>query len=449
VTSGRIDLNASESLRLDRSNILGIYGQNGSGKTVVIEALAIIKAILSGYQIPRRYLDIITFGEKFGTLEVEFAIIDSNNTDCIAVYSCEIEQRDNPNETDAKNGAEQKEGTASILVIKSESLKVSGLINGERYPSQYIAQSDEGEDLIRPKQKCKLLFGEDENTYKFLQLHKVLALYGSRSFIFSHQTLGIINDNPELDFNRIILSLRYFATAKLFIVGGEMQNEISFPINFVDEHEDGGSVGRIPFTLESKTTVPKRIVDVIESVLPPMNRVLPSMIPGLNIKHKSNKLSLDEKEDKYEIELFATREQGFDFPLRHESLGIKKITSFLSVLIAAYNDPSYVLAVDEFDSSIFEYLLGELISVIKESGRGQLIFTSHNLRPLEKLDDTSIRFTTTDPKNRYVKLKKKATNNLRDMYFRVLSLGSNEFELYSSESKHALALAFRQAGWKE
>ena len=39
VTSGLIELNASESLRLDRSSILGIYGQNGSGKTVVIEAL--------------------------------------------------------------------------------------------------------------------------------------------------------------------------------------------------------------------------------------------------------------------------------------------------------------------------------------------------------------------------------------------------------------------------
>jgi hypothetical protein len=293
------------------------------------------------------------------------------------------------------------------------------------------------------------LFGDDENTLKFLQLHKVLALYGSRSFIFSHQALSIINENPETDFNKTILSLRYFVTAKLFIVGGEMQNEIPFPINFVDEHEDGGLVGRIPFSIESKAVVPKRIVSVVESVLPPLNHVLSSIIPGLSVNHKSRKMSLEDKDDEYEIELFATRAQGFDFPLRHESLGIKKITSFLSVLIAAYNDPSYVLAVDEFDSSIFEFLLGELISVIKESGRGQLIFTSHNLRPLEKLDDTSIRFTTTDPNNRYVKLKKKATNNLRDMYFRVLSLGSSEFELYSSESKHALALAFRQAGWKE
>ena len=107
------------------------------------------------------------------------------------------------------------------------------------------------------------------------------------------------------------------------------------------------------------------------------------------------------------------------------------------------------MAVDKMDSSIFEFLLGELISVIKESGSGQLIFTSHNLRPLEKLDDASVCFTTTNPENRYVKLKKKATNNLRDMYFRIISLGTSDFELYSSKSKYALALAFQKAGWDE
>ena len=170
---------------------------------------------------------------------------------------------------------------------------------------------------------------------------------------------------------------------------------------------------------------------------------------GFIIKYKSQKSSLDDKDDNYEIELFASRNQGHEYPLRHESLGIKKIIQFLSLLIAAYNDPSYVLAVDEFDSSVFEFLLGELTSVMKESGSGQLIFTSHNLRPLEKLDDTSICFTTTNPENRYVKLKKKATNNLRDMYFRTISLGTTDFELYSSESKYALAFAFEKAGWPE
>ena len=33
------------------------------------------------------------------------------------------------------------------------------------------------------------------------------------------------------------------------------------------------------------------------------------------------------------------------------------------------------------NSGIFEYLLGEILRVVSEKGKGQLIFTSHNLRP--------------------------------------------------------------------
>ena len=39
--------------------------------------------------------------------------------------------------------------------------------------------------------------------------------------------------------------------------------------------------------------------------------------------------------------------------------------------------------IDEFDSGIYEYLLGELLEIMNESAKGQFVFTSHNLRPLE------------------------------------------------------------------
>ena len=61
------------------------------------------------------------------------------------------------------------------------------------------------------------------------------------------------------------------------------------------------------------------------------------------------------------------------------------------------------LTVDELDAGIFEYLLGELLKVISEKGKGQLIFTSHNLRPLETIDKGFIAFTTVNPENRYIR----------------------------------------------
>jgi len=449
VASGNIEFNVAEQLRIGKSSIMGIYGQNGSGKTVVIESLSILKVIMSGRQIPKRYLEIITFGEDRSSIEIEFTVIRDANLDCKVVYKCDLEQRINPNEPETSNGIDENGEPSSILVISSESLKVSGIVDGVMYPSQYIAQTDEKQKLIRPRQKCKLLFGDDEKSFGSLELHKLLAFYSSRSFLFSNIVINAIQHPHISGFAELIITLRYFASAKLFVVGGEIQREIPLPVNFIKKDTDSSTIGHIPFSLESKAIIPRSDLSVVEAVIPPMNQVLSSMIPGLSIKHKAQKATLDEKDDNYEVELFATRKQNYAFPLRHESLGIKKIISFLSLLIATYNDPSYVLAVDEFDSSVFEFLLGELVSVLNDSGKGQLIFTSHNLRPLEMLGDVSISFTTTDPENRYMKMKKKATNNLRDMYFRALALGGGDYEMYNSESKNALAYAFRQAGWNE
>ena len=91
-------------------------------------------------------------------------------------------------------------------------------------------------------------------------------------------------------------------------------------------------------------------------------------------------------------------------PFCYESEGIKKIVSILQLLIAVYNNASVTVAVDELDGGIFEYLLGELLKIISEKGKGQLIFTSHNLRPLETIDKGFVAFTTTNREMRYIRM---------------------------------------------
>ena len=453
VSEGSIDFNIAEDLRVEKASILGIYGQNGSGKTVVIEVLTILKSIISGRQIQKQYIDSIRFGENQIDLEIEFAVISKEDkkdkTDCIVIYNCGLSRFGEKGENTIRNGIEIDESPEPGIVVQYEGLKVHGLINGTKYSMQNIAQTDKEQNLIRPKQKCKMLFGDNESVTKALQIKKVFTYFDSRSFIFSKPATDVIRSVESSDFGTIVLLIKHFAEEKLFIHDNDFQNGTPLTINFIDINKDEGIYGYIKFSLESKSVVPQRGVEIVESILPPLNLVLSNMFPGLNVKYRSQKSSLDEKDDNYEIELFASRNHGHEYSLKHESLGIKKIVSFLSLLIATYNVPNFVLAVDEFDSSVFEFLLGELISVMKESGSGQLIFTSHNLRPLERLDDTSICFTTTDPERRYIKLKKKASNNLRDMYFRIISLGTKDFELYNSKSKYALASALREAGWKE
>lgn len=147
------------------------------------------------------------------------------------------------------------------------------------------------------------------------------------------------------------------------------------------------------------------------------------------------------------VMMLTAYRDGKELPLRDESDGVRKIISVLSLIIAAFNQKSVTVAIDEFDAGIFEYLLGEILQALEESGKGQFIFTSHNLRPLEVIDKKFLYFTTTNPDNRYIRLKNiSATNNLRDTYFREIILCEQEEEIYNKTKRFKIIAALKKAG---
>jgi hypothetical protein len=125
------------------------------------------------------------------------------------------------------------------------------------------------------------------------------------------------------------------------------------------------------------------------------------------------------------------------------------MVSILSLLIAVYNEESFTVAIDEIDSGIFEYLLGEMLAVMSESIKGQFIFTSHNLRPLEVLPAKYLCFTTVNPENRFITLPHRGNSNMRDTYFRNIVLGSNKESIYNATDRFDIESAFYRAGHSE
>ena len=51
-----------------QADILGLYGQNGSGKTSLVEALAILKNLLSGESVPDEYADCVDVSSEYAGL---------------------------------------------------------------------------------------------------------------------------------------------------------------------------------------------------------------------------------------------------------------------------------------------------------------------------------------------------------------------------------------------
>lgn len=205
--------------------------------------------------------------------------------------------------------------------------------------------------------------------------------------------------------------------------------------------------GLIPYDLNGPALLPEDAFYALCEVIEQSNQVLSAIIPGLTIKiNIITKQTMDNGEQGIRFEFLSQRGER-ELPLRTESEGILKIISILSVLIAVYNNPNACVVIDELDSGVFEYLLGELLTVIDEDGKGQLIFTSHNLRVLEVLAIKNLWFTTTNEYHRYMQLKGiKEVNNARDVYLRAIQLGGQDEEIYKETKTFKIKRAFRKAG---
>ena len=188
--------------------------------------------------------------------------------------------------------------------------------------------------------------------------------------------------------------------------------------------------------------------ELLDEIVCQIDTVLYTIIPGMRIEVKDyGKQAMDSGEEGWKVELMSVRGDKKPIPIRMESEGIIKIVSILNVLIQAFGNLSICLVIDELDAGIFEYMLGELLDIFNKSAKGQLIFTSHNLRALEMLDKDSIMFSTANPNNRYIHMKNvKESNNLRSMYIRSITLGGQEESIYEETDSLKIARAFRKAG---
>ena len=70
VEYGKIDFPSSPT----GSRIMGIYGQNGSGKTAVVDVLACLRDLLCGYSLRSRSADLVGVYSDRSSVEVEFEI---------------------------------------------------------------------------------------------------------------------------------------------------------------------------------------------------------------------------------------------------------------------------------------------------------------------------------------------------------------------------------------
>ena len=423
---------------LNTAEVIGIYGQNGSGKTAVVEAFTILKEILSGESITGKMPDYIMSGKK--SCEFKLTLyVELNEKKYFFRYTCIIGENREKKYNTIKEEVSYKEFNEKSW---SKEFKRLFLIeSGKENTSKFDFTFD-------PFDKS------DVEDYLQSVVDAKMAEREGKSFIFSKDfSKHIVKSNNAELISSLVEKVQYFTKVGLFIVAnnqlGLITGNIMIPLSIFLKEQNNTHQGIIPIGMHGSSILPIVAYEVIVKTIDNMNIVLNNLVPNLKITINESGKEIDKNsEEVMRFQLMSLRKDK-EIPIEYESEGIKKIISILSMLIVTYNNPSFTLIIDEFDAGIYEYLFGEILDIMSTSGKGQLLFTSHNLRPLEVLHPSNIRFTTTDPKNKYVKMKDvKQNNNLRDKYMRNIVLGGDDYSLYEETRDYKIKRAFRMA-WND
>lgn len=424
---------------ITKAGVLGIYGQNGSGKTAVIDALHFLQQIMIGSELEPEIADYLDSDSDHAEITAEFIISGSENTLYEVGYHVQLTRAD------------------SKVCINREFLNCSVTKNGIRSNKNIFmdyrrAASD---SIFKPQKRLDELVSQDKNLLTDLIVARKIAEKSNCSYIFGESSREIFcrsDITPFENYSFVIRVLFRFAVRDLFVIrnthSGMITANFILPMAFRIEKDQMRAKGDFAIPLMAPVTLDKERKELLGVIVEQINTVLYTIIPGMNIEVRDyGKQALDSGEDGWKMELMSVREGHRPIPIRMESEGIVKIISILNALIQAFGNPSICLAIDELDAGIFEYMLGELLDIFQNSAKGQLIFTSHNLRALEMLGKESIMFSTTNPENRYIHMKNvKGSNNLRSMYIRSITLGGQDEMIYEETDSLEIARAFRKAG---
>lgn len=436
VKHGRLDFPVLTS----GGSVTGIYGANGSGKTTVLDALALLKRTMSGKPICASCGALVTIGEDTMSLSAVFLTAPHRYLE----YSVEY-RKDDAGLNIGKESIcllDDPEQSGRPIVV-NDNADNTGLGLTPDYLWRSVAKSHGGRDAIVLARRATML---ERRSYLFSAGFLTLTSGVKTGEGLSAKASDRVGEVAALA--DAVRRLRAYAEKDMAIPATKNTASADhglLPLGM--PHEDGGPSARF-LDLRGENIVTETDMGLLDCNVRMLNQVLPVMVPGLTIRLKRiGTAVMGDGGVGVRFEPVCVRE-GAEVPLRNESEGIVRIVGTLAYLIRAFNDPDACVAIDGLDAGVFEYLFGAMLEEFVRVGQGQLIFTAHNLRPMERMQPTPdmIVLSTLDPHNRFIPYRDlDGADDPRRRYFKALELGGTTTPLYKEGVTPLIGVGFTLA----
>lgn len=435
--------------------VTGIYGQNGSGKTAVIDALGCVRLLLSGESMNPNSEDFIRYGASDMQIEVLFAIEpDGKNFDQGVYLQYHV--------TFIRGGDGHR------LRVSRESFRIGRMrdrLGREVFVHALVGDPDvkgRKEFTMTPAYLWRSIRGVEEIRGN-VDYESNVAFDDSRSYMFTPGHLrGIVDaartarrepsrqskaylDSTLEPIAQAVALLGDFARNDMHVSTTSRTSYASYAYIVLPDTTSGDE-GRI-YDLMDSNPVTEEEYQSLDETVERFNLVLSALVPGLQVRLQETGQKVMSDGSVRVMAMFMSLRDGACIPFRCESEGIVRLASLLSLFVHAYNDAGACVVVDEIDSGVFEYLLGQLLHVMADRAHGQLIFTAHNLRALETMPNRSIVLTTVDPDDRFTPFRGvREANNGRSRYIAEVSGGGDGKVLYRMTDEQSIATSLYRAG---
>ena len=376
----------SKKFDASNSHVKAIYGPNGAGKTALVYAAEIYKNLVmnSDYLAMSNATGVLDnlVNQKSKKFEIEmyFAVLNKDQ-ELDSVY---------------KHKIVLEKVSERYLITEERLCKLTGLQlnNQDKYNSVFWTKKGDIIELIKEGEDEKIKNASmnllDKQSFVTIFIKHIfgdkgiilgnkldVAILYSLMFAFSITILMQDSDKNYINFSSVTSQLDTIQTQK------KKLNDDNIFLNLLREN-------RIP--QRQTEQVPKKDFDKFEKYI----NNLGLFIKVFKDDFKTIEIKKDENGDNYECEIILIYNDGKRINKKYESTGIKKIIEMYSVLCNVENGD--IVFIDEFDANIHDVLLVKLVEYVMDYAEGQLIFTTHNLAPMDVLQKAkhSIDFLSPD-----------------------------------------------------